>query len=109
MDFLAVFAPISLAKERPKPVAASGPVVSVPYLVAVPYSDPSIPKQVGAGRWAGRVLCEVAEVAGNSPIDARDRARKVLEGLGRLSPVFGQPNGASRVSVLTDRIVVERR
>jgi hypothetical protein len=105
--FLAVFAPIWLAKPRPQSPPAEPPRAET-FVLSIPYVDSSIPRQVGAGRWANRVLCEVTDITANSAGEAALHASKYLESLGRMTPVFSlRPPGS--VVVLKDSIVIMRR
>lgn len=110
LTFIGVFAPIGLAKDRPKPVPAAQSVVAPQtYLVAIPYSDSSIPKQLGTGRWANRLLCDVTDVSARSVKEAREVALKNFDEGGRKQPTFAIPRQTSSVVVAQDRIVAERR
>jgi hypothetical protein len=104
-----VFLPIPLAVKVPAPQLPAQPVpVTKKYLVAIPYSDDSIARQLGLSKWSGRLLCEVTPCEAVSRSEAIAQAEQAFADKGRQVPMFSQAKG-SKVDMLPDKIVVEER
>ncbi len=105
VTFVGVFAPIGLANERPKPPDAPVAIAKPQgFIVAVPYLDLSLRKQVGVGNWGDRMLCEVKPVSALTIEEAVSASLKGLEDSGKTQPMFAFKPPLS-VSVARDRIV----
>lgn len=91
-----------IPKSPPKPTSGR-------YAVAVPYDDPSIPKHVGPNRWAGRRLCEVADLEARDIRSAKAEAVKRFRESGRAFEVFGRAGPQASVQVREDLLTAELR
>lgn len=95
------------------PIFLTSPAKSVPvraatsrYTVLVPYEDSSIPKHVGAARWAGRHLCEIQRVQAGSLAQAKAAAIARFDDSGRSVMLFSRSGQQEHVTVLDSSIMV---
>lgn len=109
LTFVGVFAPIGLAKDRPKVIEPPQPPQLTEFLVAVPYSDSSIAQQIGATRWNDRTLCATSAVTTVTIEEAIAVTLKSLEDSKRFEPVFPNSRRPVAVTVIQDRIVAAPR
>jgi hypothetical protein len=103
-----VFIPLSLKAKTVKGNQET-PTAAI-FRVVVPYFDESLEKNMGVARWNLRLLCEVEEVQATSESEAIGAVLKNFEDSKRDVQIISTKGAAaSKVSVIKDKITVQRK
>lgn len=107
MIFITIFMFILPVFISSKPKVVTPPVSTARYRIALPYEDPTIPGQIGAGRWAGRRLCEIFEVEARDEEQALELAKARFSESGRAHALFPRGTGTQEVVRLERPVVIQ--
>lgn len=90
------------------PAKASQPRVAITrFKVVVPYEDPSIPRQVGAGRWASRRLCETALVEAQNEQQAKELGKTKFRESGRSPALFSRKAEPEQAAIIENFVLAQ--
>ena len=90
------------------PAKASRPRVAIArFKVVVPYEDPTIPRQIGAGRWASRRLCETALVEAQNEQQAKELGKTKFKESSRSLALFSRKTAPEQTTILENFVLVQ--
>lgn len=76
------------------------------YSVVIPYVDPTLERQIGSGRWGGRLLCEVSDVTAADESQAKQMAVERFQQSSHYQALFGNKREQQQAAIKQEAVLV---